>query len=82
MLSDILGSGETDPGDGAHHRIQFETLISDISARRVAALPEQVEPVIVAALDRVRIFFRADRCGLLEVRTDRASVRVAYSCGT
>jgi PAS domain S-box-containing protein len=78
MLSDILCSGEPHPGDGAHDRIHFETLISDISALLVATSPEQVEPVIVAALDRVRVFFQADRCGLLEVRTDRASVFVAH----
>jgi formate hydrogenlyase transcriptional activator len=78
MVSDILGSGEPHPGDAAQDRIQFETLISDISALLVAVSPEQVEPVIVDALNRMRVYFHADRCGLLEVRTDRASVHVAY----
>ena len=49
------------------------------------AIPlEQVEPAIDEALDKVRAFFRADRCGVLTVSEDEQVVRVlqaSYSPG-
>ncbi len=71
--SAALSSGET-PGD----RVEFETLISDVSARLVAASPDEVEPVIISTLERVRVFFQADRCGLLTVSPDQTLARAAY----
>ena len=57
-------------------RLEFETLISDTSARLMAASPEQVDAAIEGALDRVREFFRADRCALLSVADDRTAAHV------
>jgi formate hydrogenlyase transcriptional activator len=57
-------------------RLEFETLISDMSALLMATVPEQVESAIDEALDRVRTFFRADRCGVLSVSDDQQVVRV------
>jgi hypothetical protein len=59
-------------------RVEFETLISDISARLIAAAPEQVEAVITDALNRVRTHFQAGRCGILRVSEDQTFVNVAY----
>jgi hypothetical protein len=50
-------------------RLEFETLISDTSATVMAAAPEQLGRAIEGALERVREFFRADRCALLSVPT-------------
>lgn len=48
-------------------RIEFEVLLADISAELIAAFPEQLVRTVHSALDSVRRFFRADRCGLLTV---------------
>jgi PAS domain S-box-containing protein len=60
-------------------RLEFETLISDMSALLIAAPPEQVESAIEATLGHVRTFFEADRCGLLRVSGDQTFVNVAYA---
>jgi PAS domain S-box-containing protein len=67
------------PAGGLESQLQFETLISDTSAALLAARPEGIERAIERALDRVREFFQADRCGLLSVAADpqRVNVRLA-----
>ncbi len=70
---DLAPSRET-----ATERVEFETLISDISARLIAAAPEQVEPAITAALEDVRTFFQADRSAFLRVQADQTCANVAY----
>ena len=57
-------------------RLEFETLISDTSAALMAATPEQIDRAVEGALDRVREFFRADRCALLSVGADQQLVNV------
>jgi len=57
-------------------RFEFETLISDTSASLFAAQPERLEFAIECALERVRDFFRADRCALLSVSADQRVVKV------
>ena len=59
-------------------RLEFETLISDVSALLIAAHPEQVEPAIESALHRVLTFFGADRCVLLGVSANRQLCNVLY----
>jgi signal transduction histidine kinase len=66
--------------DQLEGRLAFETLISDTSATLMAALPEQVDAKIEGALDRVREFFRADRCALLSVNADRTAAHVRLAC--
>ncbi len=60
-------------------QLEFETLIADSSAALMRASPEQAERAVEQALDRVRTFFDADRCALLQVSAPRqvASVRLA-----
>ena len=62
--------------DSLENRFEFETLISDTSASLFAAQPERLEFAIECALERVRDFFRADRCALLSVSADRKVVKV------
>jgi formate hydrogenlyase transcriptional activator len=57
-------------------RLEFETLISDISASLFAAPIEQIDRVVQNALDRVRTFFRMGRSGLLSVNPDQQVVKV------
>jgi PAS domain S-box-containing protein len=61
-------------------RLEFETLISDTSATLMAASPEQVDSAIESALERVRVFFRADRCALLSVDATRMAAHVRLAC--
>jgi formate hydrogenlyase transcriptional activator len=59
-------------------RIQFETLLSDISAQLIASSPDHVQETIVQALGAVRLFFGADRCGLLSVSDSFDAVNVSF----
>jgi two-component system, NarL family, sensor histidine kinase UhpB len=72
-----LMAGQVRPSaDRRRDRLEFETLISDTSASLFAASPEQVDRAIERALERVRDFFQADRCGLLSVSADQQVVTV------
>jgi len=61
------------------NRIQFEELLSQVSAQLIAVDPEHLSQIIQAAIDQVRVFFRADRCGLLEVSENNKKLSVAYA---
>lgn len=52
------------------NRLEFETLISDMSAALFANPPEQFGPAVERALERVRVFLQADRCALRSVSAD------------
>ena len=60
-------------------RVQFETLLSDISANLIAVRPERLQETIESALDEVRRFFQADRCGLLSVSDTYGAANVAFA---
>ena len=67
--------------------LEFETLIADTSASLFAAplgRLDLAELAVERALERVRIFFEADRCALLSVSADQEVVKVrlaSYSDG-
>ncbi|NTU59936.1 MAG: GAF domain-containing protein, partial [Deltaproteobacteria bacterium] len=60
-------------------RLRFETLISDVSARMITCPLEEVDREIEAALERVRVHFSADQCGLLRIEQDRDRVCVTHA---
>jgi formate hydrogenlyase transcriptional activator len=60
-------------------RLAFETLIADTSARLMAAAPSAVDAAVESALEQVRLFFGADRCGLLAVSADRHIVQPSHA---
>ena len=65
-------------------RLEFETLISDTSASLFAASLAELDLAVQRALERVRVFFQADRCGLLSLSADRQVLNVrmaAYAEG-
>jgi hypothetical protein len=59
-------------------RVQFETLLSDVSARLIAVGSHRVGEAVVSALEAVRLSFRADRCGLCSASDDFATVRFSH----
>ena len=66
-------------------RLEFETLISDTSAKLIHASPDELKAAIETALGQVMAFFGATRCGLLTVGADlhRVSIyAVSYASGT
>jgi hypothetical protein len=63
----------------ARARLAFETLIADTSASLISADPEDIDAVVTAALERLRVFFDVDRAGLLQVADDDAAVRLRYA---
>jgi PAS domain S-box-containing protein len=52
-------------------RLQFERLVSDLSARFVGAHPEQLDAEIERALKMILEFFQVDRSGLLRILPSR-----------
>ena len=64
---------------GQRDRVQFETLLSDISAQLIGTNPEHVQETIELSLDVVRRFFDADRCGLLSVSDTFDAVNVTFA---
>jgi formate hydrogenlyase transcriptional activator len=59
-------------------RLQFERLLSDISARFINIAPDQVDLEIQSALKQILDFFQVDRCGLIRVSPNEASWRVSH----
>jgi formate hydrogenlyase transcriptional activator len=59
-------------------RIEFETLITDVSARLIKASASEVDGEIEHSLGLVRNFFQVDRCVLLGVRSNRKLVWVTH----
>jgi formate hydrogenlyase transcriptional activator len=60
-------------------RMQFEELITDLSARLITASINQLDEKIGWALTQVREFFQADRCALLDIYADSKSSRLTHS---
>ncbi len=87
-------SQNTPPGhdDSGNHmpaapdkHLDFERLISDLSARFVNIAPDKIDAEIEAALKQVLEFFQVDRCVFLGISPDGKKVHVthaAYSEGT
>jgi len=69
-------------GEQLRSRLEFETLIVDTSASLFATPPEQLHRAVEHALERLRIFFRADRCALLSVSDDQQVVNVRLASYT
>ena len=60
-------------------RIQFEELLSNISAHLIAVRSEAVVEAVESAVDSIRLFFRADRCGLLVVSDNLETLHAPYA---
>jgi hypothetical protein len=74
-LAASRSSSATPPGE----RVQFETLLSDISAQLIAVGSDRLEETIQSALDAMRRFFEVGRCALLSISDNLETVHVAYA---
>jgi DNA-binding NtrC family response regulator/PAS domain-containing protein len=63
--------------DADGQRLEFETLVSDTSARLLAATAGELDAAVESALERVMLFFDADRAGLLAVQ-ENGSVNISH----
>jgi PAS domain S-box-containing protein len=70
---DIL-KNETDIGD----RLQFEQIISGLSARLINLPSEKLDDEIEHALKLVLEFFQVDRCALLQVQPGRDTWKITH----
>jgi len=59
-------------------RLEFEMLISDLSAQFVNLPAGQVDHEIEEALGKVRVFFGVDRCGLFEVTPEIGEAHLTH----
>jgi formate hydrogenlyase transcriptional activator len=59
-------------------RLQFEGLLSDLSARFINITPDQVDLEIQSALRQILEFFSVDRCGLIRVSPNDTSFRITH----
>ena len=76
---DCTPESETSVRVQLEDRLQFETFISDLSARFVKLQSNEVLPAIERALQEVTEFFHAHRCGLLEVFSDQKVLRLTHA---
>ena len=60
-------------------RLEFEALLSDLSARFVNLPPEEVDREIALALKAMLDFFQVDRCGLVRHLKDRDSFQITHA---
>jgi len=58
--------------------VDFELLISTLSARFAGLTAQQVEQAIEPALEEIRALFDADQCALFEVFSDRREAYLRY----
>lgn len=65
--------------DFSRDYLNFEKLISDLSALFVNIPPDQVDVEIEVALKQILDFFQVDRCGLLGITPDRKRVHVTHA---
>jgi PAS domain S-box-containing protein len=59
-------------------RLQFETLITDLSARLVSAAADRLDDEIRGALERLLGFFHVERAGLIEYSEEAATAYLNY----
>jgi formate hydrogenlyase transcriptional activator len=63
---------------GTAVQLQFETLLSDISARFLSKIPQDVDEEIDRALKEIREFFDSNMCGLFRVNPLAKEVFLAH----
>ena len=64
--------------EALRERLQFEHLLSGLSARFVNMPPNQVDAEIEDGLRRILEFFRVDRCGLLRLLPGKTSWQISH----
>jgi transcriptional regulator with GAF, ATPase, and Fis domain len=67
------------PSSSLEVRLQFETLLADVSARLVKARPHEIDAEVTTALRSVLEFIEAERCGLVAIDTDARTAYVTHA---
>jgi formate hydrogenlyase transcriptional activator len=67
------------PSPADEVRLQFETLLIDVSARLAEVKPGGIDADVTAALQSVLEFFEADRCALVAVDPDGGTAHVTHA---
>ncbi|UCD82347.1 MAG: PAS domain-containing protein [Desulfobacterales bacterium] len=65
--------------EALNERLQFEGLLSDLSARFINITPDQVDLEIQGALRQILEFLNVDRCGLVRVSPNDDSFRITHA---
>ena len=60
-------------------RLEFEALLSNLSARFVNLPPEKVDREIELALKAMLDFFQVDRCGLVRTLPGRSAYQITHA---
>ncbi len=84
MAPSVLTFRVTAPSDSASeaaplNRARFEELLSNISAQLISVRGKAVGEAVESAVDSIRGFFRADRCGLLVVSDNLETLHAPYA---
>ena len=66
------------PEEALKERLQFERLISNLSARFVNIAPDQIDFEIESALKKIVNFFQVDRCGLVRILPNDSLFRISH----
>lgn len=60
-------------------KMQFETLLADLSASFVQLEPDEIDAKIEQALETIGKFFQGDRCGILEGNPAEKCAKITYA---
>jgi len=60
-------------------RLQFERLLSNLSARFINLAPDRIDQEIRNALKQILEFFQIDRCGLVRISPEETSWQVTHA---
>jgi len=78
----VAPAGKVDkksPAFSAKKRLEFETLLADLSAKFVSLPPEQVDYTINSSLYELLKFFEIDRISLLRLMPDKTSFAISHN---
>jgi len=78
-ISGVVTTADLSPSPSTADLLEFETLLSDISAQLIAATADRIGETIESALEAIRHFFRVDRCGILAVSDTKDSWNLTYA---
>jgi len=68
----------TERGESTAARLRFEMLLTDISARFLSMIPQDIDEEVNGALRKIREFFDADMCALWRIDPDSNAAFVSH----
>jgi transcriptional regulator with GAF, ATPase, and Fis domain len=81
-VPDPVRSAPAEVERSLRERLDFEALITDVTAHVVAATPQTIDEALLEALEKLRVAVAADRALLIEFSADWSSVFITHvRCG-